>query len=154
MADVDVREMFLNFMLHSSIRPFAGVDISHFFSEDQKDVKRWETWYRAAMGLTSSPYQACQAMGYAEEVMRGNRLDGSNVFRWDRVWLNLPGSEIYRPDLSWVSKVRDSDGRVAAAVFLSFVDDLRHKGPTKRDAWKAAQKAGSTLSYLGLQDAS
>jgi hypothetical protein len=133
MADVDVGEMFLNFMLHSSIRLFAGVDISHFFSEDSQDVKRWETWYRAAMGLTSSPYQACQVMGYAEEVMRGNRLDGSNVFRWDRVRLNLPGAEAYRPDLPWVSKVRDSDGRVAADVF-SFVDDLRPTGPTKRDA--------------------
>jgi hypothetical protein len=153
MVDVDVGGVFLNFMLHSSIRPFAGLDISHFFAEDPKDVKRWETWYRAAMGLTSSPYQACQAMGYAEEVMRGNRLNGSNVFRWDRVRLNLPGSEAYRPDLPWVSKVRDSDGRVAADIY-SFVDDLRPTGPTKRDAWKAARKSGSTLSYLGLQDAS
>jgi hypothetical protein len=153
MADVDVGDMFLNCMLHSSIRPFAGVDITHFFKEESDEVKRWETWYRAAMGLTSSPYQACQAMGYVKEVMRGNRLVGNNVFRWDRVRMNLSASEGYRPDLPWVSKVRDSDGQVAADIF-SFVDDLRPTGASKKEAWLAARKAGSTLSYLGLQDAS
>jgi hypothetical protein len=129
------------------------VDITHFFKEESDEVKRWETWYRAVMGLMSSPYQACQAMGYAEEVMRGDRLEGGNVFRWDRVRMNLPASEGYKPDLPWVSKVRDSDGRVAADI-CSFVDDLRPTGTSKKEAWLAARKAGSTLSYLGLQDAS
>jgi hypothetical protein len=67
--------------------------------------------------------------------------------------MNLPASEVYRPNLPWVSKVRDSDGRVTVDVF-SFVDDLRPTGASKREAWLATRKAGITLSYLGLQDAS
>ena len=30
MADVDLGEMFLNFMLHESVRSLAGVDLSHY----------------------------------------------------------------------------------------------------------------------------
>ncbi len=105
------------------------------------------------MGLKSSPYQATQAMGMAEEVIRGNRLEPSNVFRWDRVRLNLPGKEGYDPSVPWVSKVRDSDGRIAADLF-TFVDDLRPTGSSKEQGWQAGRRAASVLGYLGIQDAS
>jgi hypothetical protein len=151
MADVDIGEMFLNFMLHPAIRPYAGVDLSHFFPS-KDGTKVWESWWRNAMGLTSSPYCCCQAMGFAEEIIKGDRLDPTNVFRWSRVRLNLPGSDNYDPRHAWVSKVRDADGRIAADVY-TFVDDLRPVGPTKQDAWKAARRAASTLNWLGIQDA-
>jgi hypothetical protein len=86
MADVDIGEMFLNFILHRELQALAGVDLTHYFPADAKDTpdgratKVWETWQRAAMGLRSSPYQAVQAMGVAEEVIRGSRLDPTNVF--------------------------------------------------------------------------
>jgi hypothetical protein len=105
------------------------------------------------MGLTSSPYIACQGMGFAEEVIRGNRLDPNNVFRWKRVHLNLPGSEGYDPSRPWVSKTRDDDPRNLAAGLFTFVDDLRPWGPTKAEAWRAACRAASILNWLGLQDA-
>jgi hypothetical protein len=70
-------------------------------------------------------------MGFAEEVIRGDRNDRDNVFRWDRVCLNLPGQPGYQSNVSWVSKVRDDDGRVAADLFV-FVDDLRPTGSRKR----------------------
>jgi hypothetical protein len=63
MADVDIGEMFLNFMLHKSLRPLAGVDLTHYFPRET-DEKVWESWTRAAMGLTSSPYQSVQGMHY------------------------------------------------------------------------------------------
>jgi hypothetical protein len=158
MADVDIGEMFLNFILHRELRTLAGVDLTHYFPEDAKDTpdgratKVWECWQRAAMGLKSSPYQAVQAMGVAEEVIRGDRKNPENVFRWDEVVCNLPGSDSYDPSKPWVYKTRADDGRIAADLFI-FVDDLRPTGPSKKDAWLAARKAASTLNHLGIQDA-
>jgi hypothetical protein len=92
MADVDVAgEMFLNFVLHDELRSVSGVDLTCFFpAADGGRV--WETLHRATMGLKSSPYQCTQAMGIAEEVNRGDRHDPGNVFWWDYVRFNLPGS--------------------------------------------------------------
>jgi hypothetical protein len=36
---------------------------------------------------------------------------------------------------------------------VTFVDDSRPWGPTKKDAWDASRKTASILSHLGLQDA-
>jgi hypothetical protein len=75
MADADSGEMFLNFILHRELQSLVGVDLTHYFDSKDKDgraTKIWETWQRAAMGLRSSPYQAVQAMGVAEEVIRGD----------------------------------------------------------------------------------
>jgi hypothetical protein len=33
MADIDVGEMFLNFILHKDLRALAGVDLSHYFGD-------------------------------------------------------------------------------------------------------------------------
>jgi hypothetical protein len=151
MCDLDVGEMFLNFILHKEIRSMAGVDLTHYFPQPGGGTL-WECWHRAAMGLTSSPYQACQGMGFAEEVIRGDRLDATNIFWWDRVRMNLPGSKTYDPSQPWVSKVRDDDGCIAGD-FCTFVDDSRPTGPTKREAWQAARQVGSILGYLGIQDA-
>jgi hypothetical protein len=107
---------------------------------------------KVAMGLKSAPYQACYAMGFAEEMIRGDRLDEANIFCWDHVRMNLPGSENYDPRLPWVSKLRSSDGHIAADI-VTFVDDVRPSGPTKWEGWQAARRTGYTLSYLGLQDA-
>jgi hypothetical protein len=137
MCDLDVGEMFLNFILHEEIRSLAGVDLTHYVEGANGSKRVWECWHRAAMGLTSSPYQACQGMGFAEEVIHGDRLDSNNIFRWDRVRLNLPGSQAYNPSKPWVSKVRSEDGNIAVD-FCTFVDDSRPTGPTKQEAWIAA----------------
>jgi hypothetical protein len=49
MCDLDVGEMFLNFILHRSIRPLAGVDLTHCAPDGARRVV-WECWQRAAMG--------------------------------------------------------------------------------------------------------
>jgi hypothetical protein len=104
------------------------------------------------MGLHSSPYQSAQALAYADEVVKGNGLEKKNIFRWYKVRLNLPGSQEYDPELPWVSKVRE-DGKTLAADAFYFVDDARPTGPSKKEAWQAARKVGSTFSWLGIQDA-
>ena len=106
MADLDVGEMFLNFNLHHQLQKLCGVDLTHYCPGIQNsEVKLHEVWKRAAMGLRSSPYQAVQAMAVAEEVILGNRKLESNIFRWARVRVNLPGQANYDPSLPWVSKV-------------------------------------------------
>jgi hypothetical protein len=35
MADVDIGEMFLNFIIHRELRALAGVDLSHYFERNR-----------------------------------------------------------------------------------------------------------------------
>jgi hypothetical protein len=76
----------------------------------------------AAMGLKILPYQAVQAMGVAHGVIMGDRFVLTNIFRWDFVRMNLPGSIDYDPSILWVSKIRADDGKIASNLF-TFVDD-------------------------------
>jgi hypothetical protein len=96
MADNDVGEMFLNFILHESIQALCGVDLTKYFPEGIPAGTKvlWERWTRCAMGLRTSPYQACQGMMWALEIIMGDRNDPRNVFRYDQVRLNLPGSHL------------------------------------------------------------
>ena len=155
MADNDVGEMFHNFMLHDDLRKFCGLDLTLFF-KDSPGVKYekgrlWERWNRLAMGLRNSPYNAIQGMMVAKDEILGDRTNENNVFRWDAVRLNLPGSKEYDPSKSWIAKIR-KDGVVAADVFI-YVDDVRTSAPSEEEAWTASQQTSSTLGHLGLQDA-
>ena len=81
MCDVDIGEMFLNFMLHPKLRVLCGVDLTPYdldFSSLNDPIRDsngsvWVAWNRIAMGLKWSPYQAIKSMHFAEEVIRGNR---------------------------------------------------------------------------------
>jgi hypothetical protein len=152
MADTDLGEMFLNFVLHESLRELAGVDVTHYReAEESQEGLCWERWSRCAMGLKPSPYQTTQAMLFAEDAMRGDSKDPKNVFHWDKVLLNLPGSEQYDPSRPWVYKVKP-DGTPAADFFF-YVDDNRTTGKDEKEAWLAARRVASVCSYLGIQDA-
>lgn len=154
MGDIDIGEMFLNFILHCSLVPLCGVDLTLYFPEEILEGEKvlHEAWTRTGMGFKWSPYQAVQAVMFAEEVIAGDHRKAENVFRWDEVRMNLPGMLGYDPSLPWVSKIRKTDGRIAAD-FKTFVDDNRHSGPSRRECWKAGRKVGSTLNHLGIQDA-
>jgi hypothetical protein len=96
MADIDVGEWFLNSILHLEVRELAGVDLTHYFGEDDNTL--WEVWDRAAMRLTSSPYQAVSALTVADEIIQGDRFDEENIFQWVQGRLNLPGKLDYDPN--------------------------------------------------------
>jgi hypothetical protein len=53
MADVDIREMFLNFFLHPRIQWFADVDFTKLYPEELDEIKKsiWKRWNRCAMGF-------------------------------------------------------------------------------------------------------
>jgi hypothetical protein len=156
MADLDVGEMFLNFILHSELWALCVVDLTKYGDTvEEFETVAWEVWQRAAMGLKPSPYQAVQGMMVAEELIKGDPGGSggpTNPFRWDKVHMNLPGSPEFNPALPWVSKIRLDDNNIACDIVI-FVDDLRVTGPTKDECWKAGQRGAQILNHLGLQDA-
>ena len=134
------------------------MDLTHFCRNPAPEgTTLHERWTRAAKGLRSSPYQAVQAMTFAEEVILGDPKDERNPFRWSRVRLNLPGQSDFDASLPWVSKVRSPNFQggpevIASDVFI-YVDDVRITGPTELEGWIAAQRVSAVLSSLGIQDA-
>ena len=156
MTDRDVGDMFLNYQLHEEVRPFTAVDLSCLRAGDGP---AWAVWDRNLMGFAASPYNSIKMALVAEEVCKGDRrdtrvgLDGKelNPFQWDRIELNLPGTEGYDPCVTWISK-RRKDGQMACDVF-TFVDDERVVGPTEDLTWQASHALASKQSYLGIQDA-
>ena len=149
MSDFDIGDCFLNFVLHETMQELCGIDLSEYFGNGGL---LWERWVRAAMGLKSSPYQAVQAIMVAKEVVLGDRMDTKNAFRWDDVVLNLPGSASYDPSLPWVYKIRLSDGKIAADLFI-YVDDGRITACNKLECKIATRQATSRLNGLGIQEA-
>ena len=152
MADCDIGEMFLNFMLDVNLREYAGVDLTELFDKEANGEVLWERWERLLMGFKCSPYLTCRDMKRVEPTLKGDRSDPNNVFRWDRVERNLPGSESYDPSLPWMYKVR-RDGTMAADLFI-YVDDLRPTGPSKGECWDGSHQIGCRLTWFGIQDAS
>jgi hypothetical protein len=157
MGDIDFSEQFLNFMLHEKIRAHAGVDLTLFFPEECTVSLRviWEHWCRCGMGFVSSPYNAIQGTLMAEERIRGNHLDPLNVFRWDKVILNLPGSEDYVPSEPWVFKIRFNPGQkpTIANDLVIYVDDARTIACSYEECRLASRTVASLATHLGLQDA-
>jgi hypothetical protein len=153
MADIDLQEMFLNFILHEDIRPYAGVDLTKLFGEELKENQRilWERWERLLMGFKPSPYLTTRELKRMEEFLCGDCEDPSNVFRWDKVVFNLPGSLEYDPGMPRVYRVR-VEGILAGELFV-YIDDLRCTCPTEFECWEGAHQICCRLSWLGLQDA-
>ena len=108
-------------------------------------------WQEMMMGLSPAPYFTTKDMLIVEKEIRGDRKHKMNVFGWERVVLNLPGSKTYDPTRPWVFKMR-TDGKIAAD-FFAYIDDERPTAPTEGEGWSAAKRICHVLCYLGLQDA-
>jgi hypothetical protein len=154
MGDLDIGEMFLNFCLHPELRPYCGVDLKPYFpDEGEKHRSLWERWQRCMMGLKPSPYVCIKGLQLALEVVRGDRLDEKNAFKWQAVKLNLPGDEAYTPCKPRLSRLKNDSGDLAALI-LSYVDDMRAADGSEEDCWGAMHQVSTLLSYLGIQVAS
>jgi hypothetical protein len=151
MADCDIGEMFLNFMLDVDLREFAGVDLTDLFCEEFSGLTFWERWERLLMGFKPSPYLTTRSMRRIDPFLKGNMDDPENVFRWATVILNLPGDEKYNPAKPRVYKVR-KEGGMAGDLF-TYIDDLRPTCPSEEECWGASHQVGSRLTWLGIQDA-
>ena len=173
-ADIDIGEMFLNFMLGKNVRKYAGVDVSalkillkdlgpngeppDWWKEptnpmewEESRTRTWERWVRNFMGLRDSPWRSIQLMLIAKVIAYGDRTDPNNPFQWESAILNLPGSWNYDPTLPWVYKLR-VDLSIANEIYI-YVDDGRLFGFNKSECWGAARRFSSVCAQLGIQDA-
>ena len=154
MVDLDIGDMFLNFMLHFLARTYVGIDITKLSDDTLDDVNDktvWLQWSRCAMGLKTSPHQAIKAVLFAEEFIKGFPTVSSNPFQYHHVNLNIPGSASYDPSKAWYS-VADVNDNIAVLLAI-YVDDQRIHSPTEKGAWEAAHVLATRESYLGIQDA-
>ena len=153
MVDLDIGEMFLNFMMHKEARQLVGVDITPLFPEEVKAGKHvvWERWERCGMGLKFSPYQTIRMLQVAEEFVVGRPDTESNPFHYSAVKLNLPGTKEYKPGMPWFMVVT-KDGDLAAALAI-YVDDERIHASSCEQAWACAHQVATREAYLGIQDA-
>ena len=145
-SDIDLGEMFLNYFLDDDLREYAGVDVREIGGV------KWERWERTLMGFRSSPYVCTQTFAWGDAVIRGDRKDLDNPLRWDKVVMNLPGSEDYDPSMPWVYKWDSVNGRLASD-FACYIDDIRGLGGTERVCRAATRRVASYVNYLGQQDA-
>jgi len=83
--------------------------------------------------------------------MLRDRRDPENVFRWESVVLNLPGSKDYDPAKPWVYKAQ-KDGKIAADLH-KYRDDVQETAPTQEEVDRASSVVAKIASYFGCQDA-
>jgi hypothetical protein len=162
-GDIDLGEMFLNFPLDTKLRPYAGIDATEL-RDSLKELDKipravleskgrlFMRWERCLMGLRSSPYNACRAMAWADDLIRGNFLDPNNILRWDRYILNLPGTKHYDPSLPRGYKWDDKLGAIAGNYEI-YIDDIRSNHSTEEGCTLTSRKISSMCNYLGIQDA-
>jgi hypothetical protein len=115
---------------------FTGVDLASLYKSNDEVRLRWAVWNQNLIGFAALPYNSVKMALVDKEVCRGDhkeqgiKSDGKKLnppFQWDRIELNLMGSEMYDPCKSWISKVR-LDGRVVCNIF-TFIDDKRMTSP-------------------------
>ena len=149
-SDLDLGEMFLNYFMDPKLRPFCGVDVTNFVSDPGKNTRKWLQWNRIFMGFRSSPYYAVKSYNWCLDVVRGNPDDPSNPFAFNKVHLNLPGSENYDPVHPWLFKML---GETMANEIIVYMDDGRPHGNSEGGCRKAGKRTSKITQHLGQQDA-
>ena len=84
MTEIDVGEMFLNFMFEPEAQLYAEVDLNQVFSKEGliKGGRLNDYWTRMLMVLSPSTYFVTKYMLIVEKLVRRDRLGADNVFRW------------------------------------------------------------------------
>ena len=83
------------------------------------------------MSFQSSPYLCTQLFGWSEDFIREDPNDcDNNPLAWDKVVLNLPGSQSYQPTRPWVYCTM-FDGSLTA-FFGTYIDDIRTGDGTEK----------------------
>ena len=146
-GDMDVGEMFLNFMLHFSERKHFGV---RYFTTDKEgnDMEKITRFRCLMFGSKCSPFAAIKMMYRALEQILGDHTDPKNVFTWEKVNLNLPGDPKYNPALPWMSKITP-EGKIAPDSVFYFGNG-RAVVFSEESCKQALQQMASILNWLGI----
>jgi hypothetical protein len=149
-SDMDVGEMFLNYLMHYSERHMFGARIVS--GEPPNEVQPIMRFQRLLFGGAPCPYMAVQGHARAMELVLGDHKDPSNPLHWMSTITNWPFTVGYDPSLPRIVRVRD-DGEMAAWS-PAFVDDGRTAGVTRKICHAAAHRVSTRVNYLGEQNAS
>ena len=156
-GDIDVGEMFHNFMVHESERHALG--IRHMLTSGdgttaEKTVFRRFT--RLHFGGKGSPYCAFRGQVILLDICKGDHKDEQNLFHWQRVHCNLPTNGDFDPSMPRVLKLR-SDGELACRK-TTFVDDIHVAGRRQENSTEgsrtrhACKRLKARMNHLGNQD--
>jgi hypothetical protein len=151
-SDNNYGEMFYNFWLHPDLIDFSGIDVTPLFPElakKNKNGKLHVTWLRPPMGERHSPYQATQTGRRLKRAALGQPSDPQNIFAWERVELNLPGTPGYQPGRPWISK-RRNNGHIAVAIH-NYIDDGRATPPTQTIVGKLAAGKQNSAAIMAAR---
>ena len=149
-SDMDVGEMFLNYMMHWSDRHMFGVRIKTGKGASQTEVIM--RFCRLMFGGNPCPYLAVQGHARCMELVCGDHTDPTNPLHWTSVIENYPFTRPYDPSMPRVIRVRE-DGEMAAGT-PSFVDDGRITGVNEEICDAATHRFCTRINYFGEQNAS
>ena len=88
----------------------------------------------------------------AEEIIRGDPSDLSNMLRYDKVIVNTVGTQEFNPVLPNVYKQDAVNHRIAGDL-VAYVHNLWTFGFSLEHAWRIARQVAYRLQLLGIQDA-
>jgi hypothetical protein len=154
MSDADLGDIFLNFFfLDERVRQHAagGVDLTKYLPTNLAKPCQsvcWPCWSRP------SPYCAMQNLAWLEEVIAGgDPKDPANVFRYDKVEMDLMGLKDYDPSMPWIHKRHLSDGKIAVNPLFVCGRFVRPTGPiTEEECWQAIGRFTFMCNPFGIQD--
>jgi hypothetical protein len=113
-GDLDVGEMFYNYLLDPAIQQFCGVDIDPYLGNKASPARMsWLLWRQCVMGLNTYPHGCIQMHSLAEEFLHGQWMDVNNPFYYESIALNFPGPLSYNPSKPWLCKFNTVAGAVA-----------------------------------------
>ena len=147
-GDINLGEMILNYALDMDIRMYADVDVTEVADVVAGAKRVLERWTRTLMGLKSSPFVCTQTFAWSEEIIVGDHMEICNLFYWDKVILNLPGTLEYDPTMPRVYRWNSRE-KCMACFFGTEIDDIRTSGPTEA---ATSHRVASRIEYLGQQD--
>jgi hypothetical protein len=96
-GDINVGAMFNNFCSHPTVRNALGVHVIE--TQPEGTYECHEFWHFCALhfGECLSFYLACQGLCLILELCKGDQHNPNNLWQWETVHLNLPGSQVYDP---------------------------------------------------------
>ena len=103
------------------------------------------------MDFLPSPHQDTKYMCVIKQELRGDRLEVTDIFKWDRVVLNLPCSIEYNPARHWIYKVKNDKKKLAIDMFW-YIDEWTLGVPTVWECWKVTQKFCCKFTPFGIKD--
>jgi hypothetical protein len=150
-GDFYIEEEFHNYILHKYESQFHEVLVPTRVCDTYPIATPLMRFTVPPFRWTSSPYFTLRMLARVIELAKNPRHDTTSPFNWEKVVLNLPSSEGYKPSLPRVMLIRP-DGLTADGC-LTFFDDGRVYGPNKHIVQQAFHHICAKVQWYVNQEA-